>query len=47
MTEDLICPQEENPVTQILTTEIEKYIGISCFSVRRMVKRKRSKQFKV
>ena len=43
---DLICSQEENPGTHLSPREIEKITGISRTSMRRMVKRRRLKQFK-
>ena len=44
--EDLICPQVESPWSHMSPREIEKHMVISRLSVRRMVKRKRLKQFK-
>ena len=46
MTEDQIYLQEENPGTHMSPKKIEKYTGISRFSVERMVKSKEFKQFK-
>ena len=44
--ENLICSQEDNPGSQMLPREVEKNTGISCTSIRRMIKRRGMKQFK-
>ena len=46
VTENLIFSQEDNPTSDMLPREVEKNTGISRTSVRRMIKRRRLKQFK-
>ena len=44
--ENLICSQEDNPGSHMSPKEVEKNTGISCTSVRPMIKRRGLKQFK-
>ena len=43
---EMICSQEDPPGTHVPSKDIDKGLKTSQFSVRRMIKRKRIKQFK-
>ena len=46
MIENLICLQEDNPGSHMSPREVETNTGVSCTSVRQIIKRSGLKQFK-